>query len=161
MKFRLTKTRVLIAATAMTLLVAALLIVSSHLGLPAPRASNTISNSSDNSVNAPGGFIEQQSRGQFPAPLIIPGIKVNSAIDFVGLTRSGAMGNPIGRVRVAWYDLGPRPGALGSAVIAGHRGRSTRTPTVFDHLNSLRPGDLVYVKDAKGPQRRPPQLNHL
>ena len=60
------------------------------------------------------------------------------------------MGNPIGCVRVAWYDLGPRPGALGSAVIAGHRGRSTRTPTVFDHLSLLRPRDLVYVKDAKG-----------
>jgi LPXTG-site transpeptidase (sortase) family protein len=150
MKFRLTKTRVLIAAATLMLVVAAFVIVSAHSGLPAPRASKVVSNSSNNSVNAPSIFKAKQSRGQFPARLIIPSIKVNAAIDFVGLTRSGAMGNPIGRVRVAWYDLGPRPGALGSAVIAGHRGRSARTPTVFDHLSSLRAGDLVYVKDAKG-----------
>jgi sortase A len=143
MKVRLTKTRVLIAAATLTLVVPAFVIVSAHSGSPVPRAANVVGNSS--SI-----LKVQQSRGQFPARLIIPSIKVNAAIDFVGLTRSGAMANPIGRVRVAWYDLGPRPGALGSAVIAGHRGRSSRTPTVFDHLSSLRPGDLVYVKDAKG-----------
>lgn len=150
MKFRLTKTRVVIAATTLTLVVAAFVIVASHSGVPAPGASNIVSDSSHNSVNSANGFTVQQSPGQLPARLIIPSIRVNATIDFVGLTRSGAMGNPVGRVRVAWYDLGPRPGGLGSAVIAGHRGRSTRTLTVFDHLNSLRSGDLVYVKDAKG-----------
>jgi LPXTG-site transpeptidase (sortase) family protein len=35
-------------------------------------------------------------------------------------------------------------------VIAGHRGHSPLTPTVFDNLNTLRPGDLIYVQDAEG-----------
>jgi sortase A len=55
--------------------------------------------------------------------LQIPSIKVDAAIQYVGLTGSGSMEVPQGRADVAWYKFGPRPGDLGSAVIAGHRGR--------------------------------------
>jgi sortase (surface protein transpeptidase) len=43
-----------------------------------------------------------------------------------------------------WYDLGPTPGALGPAVIAGHV-TWNQTPAVFFRLAELRPGDVVKV----------------
>jgi sortase (surface protein transpeptidase) len=48
-----------------------------------------------------------------------------------------------------WYDGGPRPGAIGSAVIAGHID-SVAGPAVFYRLSSLRPGDRAYVRRADG-----------
>ena len=44
------------------------------------------------------------------------------AVEDVGLTPGGAMDVPKGPSDVAWFDLGPRPGEVGSAVIAGHEG---------------------------------------
>ena len=43
-----------------------------------------------------------------------------------------------------WYDLGPTPGALGPAVIAGHV-TWNQAPAVFAQLGSLRHGDVVKV----------------
>jgi sortase A len=60
------------------------------------------------------------------------------------------MGVPQERADVAWYDLGPRPGDFGSAVIAGHRGRSNASPTVFDNLYKLHRGGLIYVRESDG-----------
>jgi LPXTG-site transpeptidase (sortase) family protein len=48
-----------------------------------------------------------------------------------------------------WYTGSPRPGAVGSAVIAGHID-SKAGPGVFFRLSSLRPGDRVYVRRADG-----------
>ena len=49
----------------------------------------------------------------------------------------------------AWYDLGPRPGDSGSAVIDGHFGLHNGIPVVFDNLYKLRTGDKIYVTDDK------------
>ena len=43
-----------------------------------------------------------------------------------------------------WYHLGPTPGALGPAVIAGHV-TWNQMPAVFFRLAELRPGDVVEV----------------
>lgn len=94
--------------------------------------------------------ISAQARPYLPVRLRIPKIKVNAAVQYVGLTSSGAVGVPNGRADVAWYKLGPRPGAEGSAVIVGHTGQKPGPATVFDNLPKLRKGDVVYVKDAKG-----------
>jgi sortase A len=85
-----------------------------------------------------------------PVRLQIPSIKVDAAIQYVGLTGSGSMEVPQGRADVAWYKFGPRPGDLGSAVIAGHRGRPNAPKTVFDNLSKLQKGDLVYVRESDG-----------
>ena len=89
-------------------------------------------------------------RQALPMRLKIPSINVNAAFQYVGLTPDGAMGVPKGRSDVAWFNLGPRPGEQGSAVIAGHRGRPGAPPTVFDNLNQLHNGDLIYVQDSSG-----------
>jgi hypothetical protein len=46
--------------------------------------------------------------------------------------------------RAGWYHLGPTPGALGPAVIAGHV-TWDGLPAVFFELADLREGDLVQV----------------
>ncbi len=48
-----------------------------------------------------------------------------------------------------WYDGSPRPGATGSAIIAGHID-SLAGPAVFYRLARLRPGDRAYVRRTDG-----------
>lgn len=85
-----------------------------------------------------------------PVRLKIPKINVNAAVEYVGLNPDGAMDVPKDRVNVAWFNLGQRPGANGSAVIAGHYGWQNKNGSVFDDLHKLRKGDKLYVEDDKG-----------
>src|SRR6185436_6178865 len=49
-----------------------------------------------------------------PVRLIIPSINVDAKIIYVGLAPDGSVGVPAGPDEVAWFGLGPRPGASGS-----------------------------------------------
>jgi LPXTG-site transpeptidase (sortase) family protein len=57
---------------------------------------------------------------------------------------------PKNRDNVGWFELGPRPGENGGAVMAGHYGRQNGKGSVFDDLHKLRKGDKVYIEDEKG-----------
>lgn len=86
-----------------------------------------------------------------PIRLKIPKIKVNTTLEHVGLTSEGAMDIPKSPDKAAWFNLGPRPGEIGSAVIDGHYGVwKNGKKTVFNNLNKLRKGDKVYTIDEKG-----------
>jgi LPXTG-site transpeptidase (sortase) family protein len=85
-----------------------------------------------------------------PVRLEIPAINVNAVIEYVGLTPQGAMAVPEGPSDVAWFDLGPPPGEVGSAVIAGHEGWKDGIAAVFDDLYQLRVGDKIVVEDDNG-----------
>ena len=86
-----------------------------------------------------------------PAWLDIPSINVDAPVESLGITSTGEMAVPKGPTDVAWYDLGPRPGNIGSSVIAGHYGTWINGQgSVFDNLNKLKPGDELYTKDSKG-----------
>jgi sortase (surface protein transpeptidase) len=50
---------------------------------------------------------------------------------------------------VAWYDLGPTPGAPGNALINGHVNWWTGS-AVFTRLSEVRPGDAVIVIRGDG-----------
>lgn len=91
-----------------------------------------------------------QVRSGLPARLRIPKIAVDASIDFVGLTPLGAMGAPEGPATAAWFDLGPRPGENGTAIIDGHYGWKDTIPTIFNSLSTLKVGDKIYVEDEKG-----------
>lgn len=98
----------------------------------------------------PASLVRQADLG-LPARLLIPKIKVNTALESVGLTPDGAMKVPKGLNNAAWYNLGPRPGDIGSAVIDGHYGVwKNGTRGVFNNLLKLRRGDKLYVKNKKG-----------
>lgn len=86
----------------------------------------------------------------FPTHLKIPTINVNAFVEYVGLTSKGAIDVPTGSANVAWFDLGPRPGEVGSAVIDGHFGYKNNKKAVFDDLYKLKKGDLIYVEDRSG-----------
>jgi LPXTG-site transpeptidase (sortase) family protein len=85
-----------------------------------------------------------------PVFLFIPKIDVDAAIAPVGLTSDGEMGVPTGPTGTTWFDLGPRPGEVGSAVIAGHEGWKDGIAAAFDNLYKLRVGDQLYVQDEHG-----------
>jgi sortase (surface protein transpeptidase) len=65
------------------------------------------------------------------------------------VTATGALQVPSSTSVAGWYTGSPRPGAIGSAVIAGHID-SYLGPGVFFELSRLRPGDRVYVRRADG-----------
>jgi LPXTG-site transpeptidase (sortase) family protein len=91
-----------------------------------------------------------QINAGFPVRLKIPSINIDTIVEQVGLTPAGAMDVPRQPDDVAWFDLGPRPGQKGSAVIDGHSGWKDNRPAVFDNLSKLREGDKIYVEDDKG-----------
>jgi sortase (surface protein transpeptidase) len=82
-----------------------------------------------------------------PVYLIIPKIGVRTPLVRLGLTASGAMAVPATTRVAGWYTQGPRPGAIGPAVIAGHVD-SYRGPGVFARLRDLNPGDRAFVVRA-------------
>ena len=80
-----------------------------------------------------------------PTGLEIPAIGVRSGLVRLGLTASGALQVPSTTSVAGWYTGSPRPGATGSAVIAGHID-SYLGPGVFIRLRELKPGNLIYVQ---------------
>lgn len=108
----------------------------------------------DNQTDAgtPGGSlaIPEEIKSGLPVRLKIPKINVDAAVEYVGVTSKGAMDVPKDPADVAWFNLGPSPGEVGSAVIAGHYGWRNNIPAVFDNLHKLAIGDAVSVEDEKG-----------
>jgi Sortase domain len=84
-----------------------------------------------------------------PVSLVIPLIGVDTQLIALGLASGGALQVPSSPSVAGWYTGGPRPGAIGSAIIVGHID-STRGPGVFWRLSELRAGNEVYVKRADG-----------
>jgi sortase (surface protein transpeptidase) len=66
------------------------------------------------------------------------------------MTADGAMDIKKNPDDVAWYNLGARPGNIGSAVIAGHYGWENGKGSVFNELHTLQPGEEVSVTDERG-----------
>ncbi|MDP1709741.1 MAG: class F sortase, partial [Candidatus Komeilibacteria bacterium] len=74
-------------------------------------------------LNLVGDQSIEPIRPGLPLRLKIPEINVDSVVEYVALTPDGAMDIPKNIGDVAWFNLGPRPGESGNAVIAGHFGR--------------------------------------
>ena len=109
------------------------------------------------SASAPDGFIQDTNiiipkkvLSQLPVQLKIPKIHVDAFIEYVGITATGAMDAPTGPNDVAWFDLGPRPGDVGNAIIAGHYGWKDNIPAAFDNLSKLKAGDIINTEDGVG-----------
>lgn len=95
-------------------------------------------------------LIPAQANPGIPVRLKIPKLKVDAAIESVGITRDGAMGAPKLPRNAAWYNLGPRPGEIGTAAIAGHVNWYNGATAIFANLKKLKPGDKIIVQDDKG-----------
>jgi Sortase domain len=84
-----------------------------------------------------------------PVSLAIPAIDLRSNLTRLGVTAQGTLQVPSSTSVAGWYTGSPRPGDVGSSIIAGHID-SVQGPGVFFRLRLLRPGDLVYVRQADG-----------
>jgi sortase (surface protein transpeptidase) len=82
-----------------------------------------------------------------PLALTIPAIRVRTTLEKLGRTPQGTLQVPDSTTIAGWYTGSPRPGEIGSSIIAGHID-STAGPGVFFKLRLLRKGDLVYVRRA-------------
>lgn len=85
-----------------------------------------------------------------PVRINIPRLRVNAAIGAVGLLPDRSMGVPKLPRDTVWYKLGPKPGEKGSAVIAGHVNWWNGATGVFARLRTLKPGDIITVRDDAG-----------
>lgn len=85
-----------------------------------------------------------------PSRLEITGIGVDTMVAPVGLADNGDMDIKENPSEVAWYQYGPRPGQIGSAVIAGHYGWKAGRASVFTQLHTVKAGDIVTVYDDDG-----------
>lgn len=86
-----------------------------------------------------------------PTTFSIPSLNIEDApVESVGLDKDNKMDIPKKDEDVGWYNLGPKPGEKGNAVIAGHLDTKTGAPAVFYELNKLKPGDELSVKAKDG-----------
>jgi sortase (surface protein transpeptidase) len=84
-----------------------------------------------------------------PVALAIPAIGVRTPLERLGRTPQGTLQVPATTTEAGWYTGSPRPGEIGSSIIAGHID-STQGPGVFFRLRLLRRGDRVYVRRSDG-----------
>jgi Sortase domain len=84
-----------------------------------------------------------------PVYLSIPVIGVHTRLITLGLTAQHTLQVPASTSVAGWYTGSPRPGQVGSAIIAGHID-SYLGPGVFFRLRLLRPGNRVYVRQVGG-----------
>ncbi len=87
-----------------------------------------------------------------PVRLIVPRLKLDTAIQSVGKSETGEAGVPTNSKDVAWYNVGPKPGEAGNAVISGHLDDKVG-PAIFWHLRDLKVDDTITVVDKAGTQR--------
>lgn len=93
---------------------------------------------------------DENKKAELPVRLIIPKIKVNANIQFLGVNKKGEMEVPSNNVDVGWFQLGSVPGEKGSAVFDGHFNGVDGGSGVFASLDKLVKGDKIFVENAKG-----------
>jgi sortase (surface protein transpeptidase) len=79
-----------------------------------------------------------------PSWLVIPAIGVSTTLVRLGLTAQDTLQVPSTTAVAGWYTGSPRPGQIGSSIIAGHID-SQLGPGVFYRLSELKRGQFVYV----------------
>jgi len=100
---------------------------------------------------ASGQTTQTLVKPEIPVRLKIPKININVSLEQVGLTSQGAVDVPKGKLNAAWFNLWPRPGEIGSAIIVGHYGIfKNGITTVFNNLYKLKLGDKIYTEDKNG-----------
>jgi hypothetical protein len=127
---------------------AGLVMLTGHPGAAASPAARP-------SVRAPSGSAapapDASPAAAVPAPvsLTIPAIGVHSKLIRLGITAHGTLQVPTSTTVAGWYTGSPRPGGIGSSVIAGHID-SYLGPGIFYRLRDMKPRERIYVRRANG-----------
>ena len=96
-----------------------------------------------------GSETENKKMGE-PKYLRIPKINVDAHVEEVALNPKGEMDVPKNDFGIGWFNLGPRPGEVGSSVMVGHFDDKNGKAGVFFDLYKLKKGDKLYVENDKG-----------
>ena len=84
-----------------------------------------------------------------PTWLSIPSLAIRTRLIHLGVKRDGTLQVPSSTTVAGWYTGSPRPGTVGSAIIAGHVDSRTG-PGIFFWLRTLHRGNRIYVGRADG-----------
>jgi sortase (surface protein transpeptidase) len=84
-----------------------------------------------------------------PVTLTIPALSIHIAVGTLGLQADDQVMVPTSTHVVGWYDDGPTPGQVGSAVILGHVD-SYVGPGTFYYLKDMKAGNSILVTLADG-----------
>src|SRR4051812_19779363 len=101
-----------------------------------------IAGTSSVEVHPPTQMISPQTIYLPPVRLTIAKLSINAAVAAVALAADNTMDiDKQDTQGTAWYKLGPKPGEVGSAVIAGHYGWKDNQGSIFNNLHTLSSGD--------------------
>lgn len=89
----------------------------------------------------------------YPAYLAIPSLGVWAKVEQVGVDKDNNMDIPVDPNNVAWFKPGTIPGKPGNAAVDGHLDWYGIPRGVFYYINTLQPGDRIYVRDTLGRDR--------
>lgn len=93
--------------------------------------------------------IKQEIKKGYPIKIIIPKLKINKDIEYVGINKDGQLDSSKDPSGIAWFKDGTLPGEIGSAVIDGHSGWKHDIQAIFDNLSSLKKGDKIFILNDK------------
>jgi hypothetical protein len=99
--------------------------------------------------SGPAGATGAGPQAARPTWLSIPSVGVRTKLINLGENKNGTLQVPTTTTVAGWFTGGPRPGTVGSAIIAGHVDSRTG-PGIFFWLRSLHRGDRIYVGRADG-----------
>jgi sortase (surface protein transpeptidase) len=98
---------------------------------------------------ATAGRVATAPQAARPTWLSIPSIGIRTRLIKLGENKDGTLQVPVTTTVAGWFTGGPRPGTVGSAIIAGHVDSKTG-PGIFFWLLALHRGDRIYVGRADG-----------
>ena len=133
---------------AMAITVAGLLVLSGRPGHPPGPASPAPDGLTPLGIPAPPPTYATLTAAP-PVALSIPAIGVRTRLIRLGLSSQGTLQVPNSPYVAGWYAGSPRPGEIGSSIIAGHID-SYLGPGIFYRLRELHPGNRIYVRQADG-----------
>jgi sortase (surface protein transpeptidase) len=117
--------------------------------LPPPKPSAAAIRSAAAAKQTPPMVATLAAARSVPSTLRIPAIGLSVPLSTLGLNADGSVQVPSNTVEPGWFQYGPTPGQVGSAVILGHVD-SYQGPGVFFQLRTLASGDQVFVDLADG-----------
>jgi hypothetical protein len=121
----------------------------SDQALPAPKPSAAAERAASRANLTPPPVVAMSTQRSLPDRLQIPALGLSVALSTLGLNTDGSVQVPTTSQQAGWFNLGPTPGQVGSAVILGHVD-SYQGPGVFFLLRTLAAGDLVDVDLTDG-----------
>ncbi len=119
--------------------------------LAPPRASVPAAEQPSEAVAGPEPAPAAPAVAPAPSPsgltLRIPALGIDAPVVTLGFTGDGQLDVPDDGSSVGWYDISPRPGEPGNALLGAHFDWDGSL-AVFASLSQLSTGDLVYVADG-------------